>query len=243
MKTFYHDELINEIFLLPDYFFIRRIAPFENELHSDVYDIQFKLNNIDRIYIYDHNHEVFDPNEDGYILACIVEIYDRIKVGNKYLFMCILFRKRAKHELDKVTRAVTSRRVLHRNGTLFFSVSVDYFLNSLLKYTADFKDIYKSLQKDSYKIFGDYQYNLYFNSCLKSVAVNIHIPSLKLSCMRSIYKNLPHIFTENGHVNLCDGEIPQELQKDLAWFYKFCFTKEYFYLGVDEYYISYSEIN
>ena len=34
-ENFYHDELINEIFLLPDYFFIRRIAPFENELHSD----------------------------------------------------------------------------------------------------------------------------------------------------------------------------------------------------------------
>ena len=240
LENIRNDVLINEMFTSTDSVFVRKFVPFENDLHPSMYNIQFQVDNIDRVYIKDHNHELININDDEHILVCLIELYCRVKIQNIYLFLGILFKKGQKCQLHKDTREVLNINVMCRYGTIFICQNVNYFLKSVLKYTPDLEGIYRSLKLDNYDIIGDYAYNLFFNCHMKSIRVDISAPSLKQRCMYYIFKKLKYIFSENGGVILSKTELPEGLKNELTFFYKFCYTKEYFYDGVDEYFISYA---
>ena len=228
------------MFTSPDCFFVRKFVPFENDLHPSMYNVEIQVEDIDRVYIHDHNHEVININDDEHILVCMVELYCRVKIQNIYLFLGILFKKGLKYQLNRDTREILTVNVLCRYGTIFFCKSVNYFLKSVLKYTSDLEGIYRSLKLDNSDIIGDYAYNAFFNCRMKCITMNITAPTLKLRCMYYIFRNLKYIFSENGSFILSQTELPQGLKNELVLFYKFCYTKEYFYDGVDEYFISYA---
>ena len=94
-KSFFEQEtLIKEILSLPDHFFVKKCVPFEKYLETTLNNFKIDLKNIDRLYLYTHNHDLKCISENNYNLECLVELYVRIEIKKMYIYLLLYYSRK-----------------------------------------------------------------------------------------------------------------------------------------------------
>ena len=224
----YEDELILEAFLEQGGCFKKRVSPFERNKFFDheLDNFVVSINSIDRVYSCHHKCtlvNVIDPRHSRGV-RCVLEIYFRTKYLSKFLFVGMDY-ERVLNYFETGHEHNAEIACGSRSGALTLSYDVDIFTKSMVKHHFDVEAIYFSLKKDIYAIFG----NTIFNSFFHSRSARSDATSLEIITLFNICKKMKYIFSPEGEILLPEGVIPLILNQKLVNFFKYFYTREYFY--------------